>query len=156
MAKKKNANRYGFTPEIKAETLRLIRDESYTAKQAADFAGCSLNAIQNWKAAANAGKIKVAVKGTSNGAESAEPAVKPVKKAKKTKRGRRKGVKKTTVATIAPTVKPIITFDEFVQGYWSEYPEAMDIMRLPPDITPKAVQYVNDVLRYAYDRFSGQ
>ena len=156
MAKKKNANRYGFTPEIKAEALRLIRDERYTAKQAAEYAGCSLNAIQNWKAEANAGKIKVVAKGTSNEGDTAEPTVKAVKKAKKTKRGRRKGVKKTTVATTAPAVKPIITFDKFVQGFWSEYPEAMDIMRLPPDITPKAVQYINDVLRYAYNRFSGQ
>ena len=154
MAKKK-ANRYGFTPEIKAETLRLIRDENYTAKQAAAFAGCSLNAIQNWKADAKAGKIKVAVKGTSNGAETAEPTVKAVKKAKKTKRRKRNGITKTTVAT-APAEKPSITFDEFVQGYWSECDGANDVLRLPADIMPKAVQYVNDVLRYAYDQFSDE
>jgi len=154
MAKKK-ANRYGFTPEIKAEALRLIRDENYTAKQAAEHVGCSESAIQLWKADAKAGKIKVAANGTSNGAETAEPAVKPAKIAKKTKRGRRKGVKKTTIA-IAPAEKPIITFDEFVQDFWRDHPEAMNIMCLPPDITPKAVQYVNDVLRYAYNRFIGK
>ena len=150
MAKKKASDRYGFTPEIKAEALRLIRDEKYTAKEAAEYAGCSLAAIQQWKAAAKAGKIKVA----ANGAETAEPVVKSVKKAKKTKRRRRKA---TTVSTVAITTvaKPMITFDEFVQGYWSEYPEAMDVMRLPVDIMPKAVEYVNNVLRYAYNRFSG-
>jgi len=154
MAKKK-ANRYGFTPEIKAETLRLIRDENYTAKQAAQYAGCSINAINDWKAAAKVGKIKVAAKGTSNGAETAEPAVKTVKKAKKTKRRKRNGITRTTVAT-APAEKPSITFDEFVQGYWSECDGANDVLRLPADIMPKAVQYVNDVLRYAYDKFCGE
>ena len=44
-------------------------------------------------------------------------------------------------------------FDEFVQDYWSECAEAADVLRLPPDIAPKAVQYVNNVLRYAYDQF---
>jgi len=152
MAKKKNTNRYGFTPEIKAEALRLIRDESYTAKQAAEYAGCSLNAIQNWKAEAKAGKIKVAAKGTSNGAE---PTVKSVKKAKKTKRRKRKG---TTIATAitAPAVEPSVSFDKFVQGYWSECEGANDVLRLPADIMPKAVQYVNDVLRYAYDQLIRQ
>jgi len=148
MAKKTASDRYGFTPEIKAEALRLIRDENYTAKQAAEYAGCSLAAIQQWKAAAKKGKIKVAV----NGAGTAEPVVKSVKKSKKTRRRRRKGTTKTTIAT-APVAKSIITFDEFVQDYWSECKGAMDIMRLPSDMMPKAVQYVNDVLRYAYDRF---
>ena len=150
MAKKKASNRYGFTPETKAEALRLIREEKYTAKQAAEYAGCSLAAIQQWKAAAKSGKIKVAV----NGAGAAEPAVKSVKKARKTKR-RRKGTTKKTVA-VASAVKPVITFDEFVQSYWSKCDGASDILRLPADIMPKAVQYVNGVLRYAYNRFNGQ
>jgi len=150
MAKKKASSRYGFTPEIKAEALRLIREEKYTAKEAAEYAGCSLAAIQQWKVAAKAGKIKVA----TNGAESAEPAVKSVKKTRKTRR-RRKGTTVST-ATTAPAVKPMITFNEFVQDYWSEYPSAMDVMRLPVNITPKAVEYVNNVLRYAYNQFSGE
>jgi hypothetical protein len=54
--------------------------------------------------------------------------------------------------TAAPVGKPTITFDEFVQDYWKEYKGASDVLRLPPDIMPKAVQYVNDVLRYAYGR----
>jgi len=155
MAKKKAPNRYGFTPEIKTEALRLIRDESYTAKQAAEYAGCSVNAIHNWKAESKAGKIKVAAMGTSNGTETAETAGKSAKKTKKTKRRKRKGVTMTTVAKTA-TEKSSISFDEFVHGYWSEYKGASDILRLPADIMPKAVQYVNDVLRYAYNRFNGQ
>jgi hypothetical protein len=146
MAKKK-ASRYGFTPEINAETLRLIREEGYTQKQAAEFAGCSINAINDWKKAA--GKIKVAV----NGAGTAEPAAKSVKKSKK--RRRRKGTAKAAVGTM-PSGKATITFDEFVQKYWSEYKGASDVLRLPPDMMPKAVQYVNNVLRYAYDRLGGE
>ena len=154
MAKKKSSVRNSFTSEVKAEALRLIHEEGYTAKQAAEYAGCSLAAIQQWKAAAKSGKIKVAVKETVTEVEVAEPIAKPVKKAKKTKRRRRKGATKTTVATV-PAGKPTITFDEFVQGYWSKHKGAMDIVRLPVDIMPKAVQHVNDVLRYAYEQFCG-
>lgn len=154
MAKKKASSRYGFTPEIKAEALRLILKDGYTAKQAAEYAGCSLAAIQQWKAAAKSGKTKAAAKKTTTEADTAETAVKSVRKVKKTKR-RRKGVAKTAVAT-APAVKPSITFDEFVQNYWSEYEGASDVLRLPADIMPKAVQYVNDVLRYAHEQFYGK
>jgi transposase-like protein len=148
MAKKKKTSRYGFTPEIKAETLRLIREEGYTQKQAAEFAGCSINAINDWKKAA--GKTKVA----ANGADTVEPAVKSVKKGKKTKRRRKGTTKAAVVAT--PVGKLSTTFDKFAQNYWSEHKGAMDIMRLPPDMMPKAVQYVNDVLQYAYGRLGGE
>ena len=147
MAKKK-AVKKSFTPEAKAEALRLI-SEGHTRKEVAAQIGCSTAAIQLWKVEAKSGKIKAAAKS----AESVKPAAKSVKKAKKTKR-RRKGVRKTTVAT-TPAAKPLITFDEFVQGYWSGCKGAMDIMRLPPDVTPKAIQYIHEVLRYAYNRFSG-
>jgi transposase-like protein len=129
MAKKKASVRKSFSPEIKAEALRLIREEGYTAKQAAEYAGCSTFSIQQWKA-------------TEPGAKSA----------KKSKRRKRKNVVKMTVG-ITPTEKPPITFDEFVQEYWNECEGASDVLRLPPDIMPKAVQYVNNVLQYAYDRF---
>jgi transposase-like protein len=151
---KKKAIKKSFTPEAKAETLRLIRDEGWTAKQAAELTGCSISAITLWKTEAKAGKFKVAAKATTNGTGTAEPAVKSVKKGKKGKR-RRKSTTKGTVAT-APIAKPSITFDEFVQGYWKKCDGASDVLRLPPDIMPKAVQYVNNVLRYAYSWFGGQ
>jgi transposase-like protein len=147
MAKKK-AVRKSFSPETKTEALRLIRDESYTAKQAAEYAGCSVNAISLWKAEEKSGKIKVA----ASGADADKPTVKSVKKSKKSKRRRSKRVKASTVRT-APAG---ITFDEFVQEYWSKSGKASDILRLPADIMPKAIQYVNDVLRYAYNRFGEQ
>ena len=125
--------------------------EGYTAKQAAEYAGCSTFSIQQWKAAAKSGKMKTAVKETVE-EEVAEPAV---KKAKKAKRRRRNGKTKPVVATVS-TEKPSISFDEFVQDYWSEHPEAADVLRLPPDLMPKAVEYVNNVLRYTYDRLCEQ
>jgi len=149
MAKKKAPARKSFSPETKAEALRLIREEGYTAKQAAEYAGCSTFSIQQWKAAAKSGKAKTAAKETGNGAE---PAVKSVKKTKKTKRRRRKGAAVKTVGIVS-TEKPLISFDEFVQDYWSECREATDVLRLPPDIMPQAVQHVNNILQYAYDRF---
>jgi transposase-like protein len=146
--KKKTVGRNGFSPEVKAEALQMIRD-GYTQQQAADHVGCSTFSIQQWKKAeAKSGKSKVTVNETVNGADTAEPAVKSVKKSKK--RRRRKGTTKATIA--APVGKPTITFDEFVQDYWKEYKGASDALRLPADMMPKAVQYVNDVLRYAYDR----
>jgi transposase-like protein len=150
MAKNSASSRYGFTPEIKAEALRLIRDEGYTQPQVAEQMGCSVSAIQLWKAEAKAGKLKVA----ANGTKTAEPAVKSVKKGKKTKRRRRKGA--AVAASVAPVTKPQFTYDEFVQDYWKKCDGAMDIMRLPPDMMPKAVQYVNNVLRYAYDKLNGK
>ena len=136
--KQKTSGRKSFSAETKAEAMRLIHEEGYTTKQAATQIGCSINAIQNWKAAA----------------KTAGRAAKPAKKARKIKRRRRKDVAKTTVGTVSVT-KPPVTFDKFVQAYWNESPEATDILRLPPDLMPAAVQYVNNVLRYAYDRFCG-
>ena len=154
MAKKK-AVRNNFTPEVKAEALRLIREEGYTAKQAAEYAGCSTFSINQWKAAAKSGKKKAAAKESTNGTATTESTVKSVKKTKKTRRRRRKGATVKTAIT-ASVAKPLISFDEFVQNYWNEYEGASNVLRLPADIMPKAIQYVNDVLRYAYDQFSGQ
>jgi len=129
--------------------------EGYTAKQAAEYAGCSTFSIQQWKAAAKSDKMKTAVKETAEETEVAEPTVKSVKKAKKAKRRRRNGKTKAVVVAVS-VEKPSISFDEFVQDYWSEHPEAADVLRLPPDLMPKAVEYVNNVLRYTYDRFCEQ
>ena len=150
VTKRKASGRKSFTGEAKAEALRLLR-EGYTRKDVAAQIGCSTAALQLWKVEAKAGKIKVA----TNAVGATESAVKPAKKIKKTKKRRRKNMAKTTVVR-APATKSLITFDEFVQEYWSECPAATDIMRLSPDLMPTAVRYVNNVLRYAYDQFNGE
>jgi len=143
MATKEMASgRKTFSPETKAEALRLINEEGYTLQQAADQIGCNVNSIQNWRAVAQSGKSKSAKK------------TKSAKRIKKLRR-RRKGVAASAVGTAA-TGEPPITFEEFVQGYWSQHKDAVEVLQLPPDIAPKAVQYVNKVLRYAYDQFTGQ
>ena len=147
MAKKKPV-RKSFSPETKVEALRLIREDGYTQNQAAEYAGCSVNAIQNWKVAAKAGKIKVAAQETKNGANTAEHSVKSVKKAKR----QQKGSMATTTRTAA-TGKPQITSDDFVRDYWNKGTRAVDALLLPPEIGQKVIQYVNEALRYAYDQF---
>jgi len=140
MANKKQATaKKSFSSEAKTEAVQLITQEGYTLKQAAEKMGCSVASLQNWKKAADAGGGKTSVKAT------------------KKRKARKKGKKTAKKAVImAPVQKSSITFDEFAQNYWSEYSGAADVLRLPPDIAPKAVEYVNNVLRYAYDQFCEQ
>jgi len=163
MAPKKKATKNSFSSETKAEAMRLIFEGGFTSQQAADHIGCSVNAISNWRAAAkkNGGKAKVAKK-TVEDTESAEPIVKAAKKVKKTKKAGKKGKKvakkaaKVVSADVAPCCASAVSFDEFVQGYWSECKGATAVLQLSPDLAPQAVEYVNNVLRYAYDQFCGE
>ena len=158
MARKKKATKHSFTPEIKAEAMRLIFEEHYTSKQAAESIGCSVNAIQKWKVAAKSGKVKKA-KAAAEEAETTEPTVKSARKAKKTRKtrkGKRGRVAKKTVAVSSAAHQPAVTFDEFAHDYWKECAEAMEVMQLPPSLMPKAIEHINNVLRYAYDQFYGQ
>ena len=160
MAPKKKPTKHSFSPETKAEAMRLIFEEKYTAKRAAEAIGCSTFSIQQWKAAAKKngnGKAKAA-KRTVEDTDAAEPTVKAVKKVKKTKKAGKKGKKVTKKAAqvVAAVIAPAISFDEFVQGYWSECKGATAVLQLSPDIAPQAVEYVNNVLRYAYGKFNGK
>jgi len=155
-ASKKASTKKSFTPEEKTEAVRLITQGNYTLKQAAAEMGCSVASLQNWKKAADM-------------ETTAEPTVKSTKKRgkKKTKKALKKATKKSAkkvakapwqtkgVTGTAPVGQPPISFDEFAQGYW-RLPEASGILSLPSDIIPEAVQYVNNVLWYAYDRLNGQ
>ena len=123
------ATRKTFSPETKAEALQLLSD-GYTLKQTADHIGCNVNSIQNWKAAAKSGKRRS----------------KKIKRAKVRKKA----------ARAARAAVHHASFAEFVQNYWRQNRDAGDVLQLPPDIAPKAVQYVNNVLRYAYDQLGGE
>ena len=126
MATKEASGRKIYSPEDKAEAIRLLSEEGYTLQQAADHIGCNVNSIQKWKTMAKSGK--------------------PGKKRRK----------KRTHAVKTAIAEPSQSFDEFVQDYWSGHKDAADVLQLPPDLAPKAVQYVNNVLRYAYDQLGGQ
>ena len=124
--------------------MRLIAEGALTQKQIATKIGCSVNAIQQWKA-----KFK-----KSDGATPSAPK-KAAKRAKGKKRGK-KASRRIVRSHVALTMgMPQISFDEFVRNYWNNNPSAADVLLLPPEITPKAVQYVNDVLRYAYEQLLG-
>ena len=161
MAPKKKSTKQSFSPEIKAEALRLVFEEGYTAKKAAEYAGCSTFSIQQWKAAAKKngnGKVKAA-KRTVEDTETAEPTVKKVKKTKKAGKKSKKVTKKAAKvvsANVAPCCAAAVSFDEFVQGYWSECKGATAVLQLPPDLAPQAVEYVNNVLRFAYAQLAGK
>ena len=72
------------------------------------------------------------------------------------KKARKKSVKRKVKKVSKSTIVATGTFDEFVQNYWREHADAAEVLQLPPDLAPKAVQYVNNVLRYAYDQLGGQ
>ena len=93
-------------------------------KEVAAQIGCSVNSIQSWKK-----QYKVQ--------ESGEPTPKKVVRPKVPQ------VKATTP----------ITYEEFVRDYWSSGTKAVDVL-LSPETGPEIVRYVNEALRFAYDRLS--
>jgi len=122
-----------FSVEEKAEALRLLKD-GHTLKEVAQQVGCSVASLQSWKKATG-GKQKS-----------------KKKKAKSSKK----------VAAVEATTECdcesccCVSFEEFARGYWAEAPHAEKVLSLPPDIMPEAVQYINNVLKYAYDNLCGQ
>ena len=121
--------------------MQLIAEGTLTQKQIAKKIGCSVNAIQQWRA-----KFK-----ESDGSTPSAPR-KAVKRAKGIRRGKKTARRRVETMSAA---KPRTGFDEFVRNYWNKNSKAADVLLLPPEIAPQAVQYVNDVLRYAYDQLHG-
>jgi len=119
-----------FSVEEKAEALRLLK-EGQTQKEVAQQIGCSLTSLQSWKKAAG---------GQKNGKK---------KKAKSNKKVA--AVEATAVCNCVCCV----SFEDFVHDYWTKYPKASEVLRLPPDMMPEAVKYINNVLKYAYGNLCG-
>ena len=121
-----------FSQEEKEKALQLLKD-GYTQKEVADQMGCSVASLQLWKKATG-GK----------------------KKGKKKKAT--KSAKKATAASASECQCGCdceccccVPFEEFVHGYWTKYPKAGEVLKLPPDMMPEAVKYINNVLKYAHD-----
>jgi len=122
-----------FSAEEKAEALQLLKD-GIPQKEIAEQIGCSIASLQSWKQQA---------KGKKSGKK---------KKAKSSK-------KVTAVETEAGCDYEncnCVPFEDFVRGYWTKNPKAGEVLKLPPDMMPEAVKYVNNVLKYAYDSLSGK
>jgi len=116
-----------FSAEERANALQLLKDGT-PQKEVADQIGCSVASLQSWKQQA---------KGKKNG-----------------KKKRAKSSKKVAVKADAECTCECcncIPFEDFVQGYWTKNPKANEVMKLPPDMMPEAVKYVNNVLKYAYE-----
>ena len=122
-----------FSPEARAEALQLLKD-GLPQKEIAERIGCSIPSLQSWKKQAG---------GKKSGKK---------KKAKSSKK----------VAAVEADAEckcencSCVSFDEFVRAYWTKNPKANEVLKLPPDMMPEAVKYVNNVLKYAYDNLCGK
>jgi len=99
-------------------------------KEVAAQIGCSVNSIQSWKK-----QYKVNESGASTPKKVVRPKVPQVK-------------------VSPPKATTPITYEEFVRDYWSNGTKAVDALLLPPEIGPEVVRYVNEALRFAFDRLS--
>jgi len=115
-----------FSPEARAEALQLLKD-GHPQQEVADQVGCSIASLQAWKRQA---------KGKKSG------------KKKKAQSGKKVAAVEAECTCECCCCVP---FEEFVQGYWTECPKASEVLKLPPNMMPEAVKYVNNVLKYAYD-----
>lgn len=130
--KSKPSAKKNYSPKVKKEAMRLIFEEKQTLEQAAATIGCSVGAIRQWKAKHQKSK-------------------KPASGAKTQKTPRQQPQGNTT----STPKKSSIGFDEFARQYWQEGTRAVDVLLLPPEIGPKIVNYVNEALRYAFDKLQG-
>ena len=116
-----------FSQEEKAKALQLLKD-GHSRKEVADQMGCSVASLQLWKKSAGGkknGKKKKTAKSTKKAAEVAE---------------------ECTCECCC-----CVPFEDFVHDYWTKCPKAGEVLKLPPDMMPEAVKYINNVLKYAHD-----
>ena len=120
-----------YPPHIKTEAMRLILEEKYSLEQAAAQIGCSTCTIQNWKAESRKSPLPVPKKTATKQAVS---------------RMRSQQEKTTTLKETQ------LSLDNFIRNYWDKGTRAIDVLLLSPEISSKVVQYVNEALKYAYEK----
>jgi len=120
-----------FSPEARAEALQLLKD-GIPQKEVADQIGCSIASLQSWKQQA---------KGKKSGKKKAKSS---------------KNVAADADAGCNCENCNCVSFEDFVRAYWSQCPKAGEVLKLPPDMMPEAVKYVNNVLKYAHDHLCGK
>ena len=122
-----------FSAEEKADALQLLKD-GHTLKDVAQQIGCSVASLQSWKKAAGGKKNS---------------------KKKKAKSSKKVAAAEADTECTCECCN-CVPFDDFVQGYWTKSPNAGAVLKLPPDMMPEAVKYVNNVLKYAYNNLCGK
>jgi transposase len=119
-----------FTAEERADALQLLKG-GHTLKEVAQQTGCSVASLQSWKKVAG------------------------VKKNGKKKKAQSKKKSPAVEASAEYKCCNCVPFEDFVHDYWTKHSKAGEVLKLPPDMMPEAVRYVNNVLKYAYDHLCG-
>jgi transposase-like protein len=120
----------GYPVHVKQEAIRLIFEEKYADDWVAAQIGCSIHTILSWKKQYRKRKNKsLAQKKKTELAVSLQSPE-----------------QKNTVAKLPPA------FDEFVRNFWNGGTRAVDVLILPPEVSPYVICCVNDALLYAYEK----
>jgi len=127
-AKKKSVNKKNFSAKSRNEAMRLLFEEKLTLKAVAAKIGCSVASLQTWKKHHIPAETEVSVP---------KKAVLPKVAQSQPKKA---------------VVTPQITFDDFVRSYWKEGTKAVDVLLLPPEISQMVSRYVNEALRYGWEK----
>jgi transposase-like protein len=125
MAKKK---RITYSPQVRQEAIRLLTEEKLSAKKVAEQLGCSYNTVLSWH------KSAFGTPPTGEPSASAKVLVTPPSNSQPNK------------------AVPEMDFDTFVRSFWNEGTRAVDVLLLPPEVGPKVINYVNEALKYAFDK----
>ena len=130
MAKKKIKKTY--SQDARQEAIRLLTKEKLSAAAVAKKLGCSYGTILSWQ---------------KKEQEMATTAAKP-----------KATPEAPTEVTVNPSPKPEqrkllpeVDFDTFVRNFWNEGTRAVDVLLLPPELSPRVVNYVNEALKYAFE-----
>ena len=123
--------RKSFSPEIKETAMAMLNNGS-TLKQTAEHIGCSVAALQQWKAktAKKAGR-------------------KPGRKSKKVKKAQTQ-----QRITAVVSAKSEALCEHFIREYWCQENRGADMLASPPLSGFNIFFRVNEALKYAYEYFN--
>ena len=121
--KRKSKMGNSFSPEIREKAVRMFK-QGQSQRKIAKKLGCAPETVRRWK---QLYEESIAARPIVENDTPNEKATIP-KKAKS------------------------VEFEEFVRGYWQEGTRAVDVLLLPPEIGPLVLNYVNEALKYAYER----
>ena len=132
MAKKKT--KITYSNDVRQEAIRLLTKEKLSAATVAKKLGCSYGTVLSWQ------------KKEQEATVTAKPKAPP------------KASVVPTEVTVNPSPKPEqrkllpeVDFDTFVRNFWNEDTRAVDVLLLPPELSPRVINYVNEALKYAFE-----
>ena len=130
MAKKTKAKKITYSPEVRQKAMRLLTEKKLPATEVAKQLGCSYATVLSWQKKEQASTAPADPK-ASEAAPAASVNHSPKSEQKK--------------------LLPEPDFDTFVRDYWNEGTRAVDVLLLPPEISPKVLNYVNEALKYGFE-----